>query len=145
MANKPKQQAGGAGAGTQGAATAATTQDKVSKKEAVRRALKALGKGATPSALRPWIKQQFGIEMSNDHISTAKGEILRGKGGKGKTKAAGQARTAARQPARPAAPLSSGPGPAAGTVSLDDVRLVKALVARVGPGQLRGLLDLLAR
>jgi hypothetical protein len=142
MANKPKQQAGEAGAGTQGAATAATTQDKVSKKEAVRRALKALGKGATPSALRPWIKQQFGIEMSADHISTAKGEILRKRYGKGKKKkTADKAKAPAHRPEKSAAPPSSVPG----TVSLDDVRLVKDLVARVGPEQLRGLIDLFAR
>src|SRR5262249_14422945 len=128
-----------------GAATGPTNPEQVSKKEAVRRALKALGKDATPSAMRPWIRQQFGVEMSNDHISTAKGEILRGRYGKARTKAAGKARAAARPPAPPAAPSPSRPGPAAGTVRLDDLRLVKGLVARLGPGQLRGLIDLLSR
>jgi len=144
MANKPKQQAGEAGAGTQGAATAATSKDKVSKKGAVRRALRALGKGATPSAMRPWISQQFGIEMSADHISTAKGEILRGKGKK-RTAGKGNEAKAASAVGKAAAPSSSGPGPAAGTVSLDDVRLVKDLMGRVGAEPLRSLIDLLAR
>src|SRR5262245_47749776 len=129
MAEKTKQ-TGDAGAG----AAAPTT---LSKKEAVRRALKELGKDATPSAMRPWIKQQFGIEMSNDHISTAKGEILRGKG---KKKSHAKATTPARQPAKPTASVASRPRPAAGTISLDDVRLVKELLARISPAALRGLI-----
>ena len=76
--------------------------------------------------------------MGNDHISTAKGQILR----QGKKKSPTRALTPARQPGKPAAPVSS--GPAAGKISLDDVRLVKELLARIGPAALRGLIDLLA-
>ena len=59
--------------------------EEITKQEAVRRALKAMGRAATPSQMQPYIKQNFGIDMSTDHISTSKGIILhpKKKGGKG--------------------------------------------------------------
>jgi hypothetical protein len=56
----------------------------ISKKEAVQRALQKLGRDAKPAQIQPYIKQTFGIDMTPAHVTTAKGEILRGKGGPGK-------------------------------------------------------------
>src|SRR5262245_28947883 len=59
--------------------TATPKPANITKVEAVRRALKALGRDATPAKLQPYIKQTFGIEMSPAHVTTCKGVILRKK------------------------------------------------------------------
>src|SRR5262245_66016589 len=85
----------------------AKKSNEMSKKEAVRKALEAMGKDAKPSEMQPFIKEKYGIDMTTDHISTAKGEILRA--GKKKAKKQGpkpqaaQPAKAAPKPARKAA------------------------------------------
>jgi hypothetical protein len=74
---------------------AAAAAKKISKMEAVRRAMAAMGGDAKPAAMQGYIKKTFGIAMTTDHISTYKGDIRR--------KAAGGAKpgaTAPRQVAR---------------------------------------------
>jgi hypothetical protein len=114
----------------------------ISKQEAVRRALAELGTDAKPTAIRGFVKDRFGIEMGTDHISTAKGEILR------KARAQGtpaQARPAVQPsaqqavPASPPAPAKAAAGQAA--IPLADILAVKGLVVRLGPGPLRALID----
>src|SRR5262249_54832816 len=59
--------------------------EEITKQEAVRRALKAMGRAATPTQMQPYIKEHFGIEMTTDHISVSKSTVLHQmKGGKGK-------------------------------------------------------------
>jgi hypothetical protein len=72
----------------------------ISKQEAVRRALAHFGNDAKPVEMQPWIKGEFGIEMSTDHISTAKGEILRKAGLGGRPKKG-------KAPAKKAAPKAA--------------------------------------
>src|SRR5262245_3546852 len=110
----------------------------MSKQEAVRRALEAMGKDAKPSAMQPFIKEKFGIDMTTDHISTAKGEILRRKKGKKEPGPKPQAAQPARAAPKPA-------GKAANGISLQDIQAVQGLVGRLGANQLKGLIDLLAR
>jgi hypothetical protein len=50
--------------------------EKITKQEAVRRALGHFGPEAKPTQMQGWIKEQFNIEMTTNHISTAKGGIL---------------------------------------------------------------------
>src|SRR5215470_18060960 len=120
--------------------TGATAPKKgISKMEAVRQALGHFGNDAKPLEMRPWIKQQFGINMSTDHISTYKGDIRR------KAKAPTPAASAAKKPAGPkvapkkpsvqhaaarsnASPKESNAGQ---RISLEDIRAVKGLVRRV--------------
>ena len=117
----------------------------ISKQEAVRRALAELGKNAKPSEIKPFVKERFGIEMSADHISTAKGTILKKAKTKKKTKAA------VKREAAPTAPAQATPRPrpetgqAGGGISLDDIRTVRELLDRVGADRLRALIELLAR
>src|SRR5262245_44559253 len=101
----------------------------MTKVEAVRRALKALGKDALPAKLRPYIKQTFSIEMTPGHITTCKGVILRKKkpGPKPKVQPEPLVRQSAPTPAKPAA--KSG-------ITLEDIQSVKGLIGRVGPDQL---------
>jgi hypothetical protein len=116
---------------------AAKTNNGMSKKEAVRRALQAMGKDAKPAQMQPYIKDNFGIEMSTEHISNAKSEVLR----EGKAKKKPAAKPQEPQPAKAAAKVSRvGNG-----VSLQDLQTVKDLVGRVGPETLRSLIELLAR
>jgi hypothetical protein len=129
--------------------------EEITKQEAVRRALKAMGRAATPSQMQPYIKEKFNIEMSTDHISTSKGIILhpKKKGGKGAKKPAAQGAAATEGAAKegvgrkvvvqhkPAAPRG---GKEAG-IPLDDILYVKGLVGRFGPDQLHTLIDAFAR
>src|SRR4051812_1310619 len=64
------------------ASASAPKTNGMSKMEAVKKALAALGKEAKPTVIQGYVKSKFNIEMSTDHISTYKGEIARkAKGG----------------------------------------------------------------
>src|SRR5262245_398606 len=51
--------------------------EKISKQEAVRRALATLGNEAKPLVIQAHVKKAFALDMTTDHVSTAKGEILK--------------------------------------------------------------------
>ena len=141
MANKPKQKAGEGAAGTQ--AGTAQAQAGPSNLEMVRQAQTELGKGAMPLQIRAFVKERFGTEMNTNLISYYKKRLA----GKGKKKRPGK-RAGGQPRQQPAGePVGQTKAPAAGRsgISLDDLRLVKDLVGRVGAEQLRGLIDLLAR
>src|SRR4051794_3011753 len=48
----------------------------LTKMEAVRRALQDKGKDATPSLLKPYIKEKFGFDMTPEHITSCKTKVL---------------------------------------------------------------------
>ena len=132
MAEKTKQQAGQSQAGPK-------------KVEMVRQALAELGKGAKPLQIRAFVKDRFGAELNTNLISYYKKTLARKRARKKKgaaPKAGGQPEQQSAQvpPAQARAPAAARPG-----IGLDDLRLVKELVARLGPGPLRDLIDLLAR
>src|SRR5438128_838385 len=66
---------------TNGSATAAKADEGMSKKEGVRRALRILGNTAGPLQLQDFLKKEFHITMTTDHISNYKSDILRKEGG----------------------------------------------------------------
>jgi len=113
--------------------------EKITKQEAVRRALDHFGRDAKPAQMKPWIKGQFGIEMGADHISTAKGSILK-EAGKGKRAAQPSAAAAVQRTVQPvkaaSAPAASG---RAASIPLDDILYIKGLVGRFGAGPLHTL------
>jgi hypothetical protein len=116
----------------------------ITKVEAVRRALEELGSDAKRSAIQGFLRERFGIEMSPDHISNCKGDLRRR--GRGKKKPAGQKRGAqGAAPAPPPGPPARPPRAAGGGISVEDVRLAKGLVERVGAERLRDLIDVLSR
>src|SRR5205085_2005333 len=110
------------------------------------RALAELGPDAKPAVIRGFVKDRFGLEMSPDHVSTAKGEVLRkarAQGGPAQARPAVQP-SAARQ-AEPAEPTpapaaqAARPAPAKGAggqaaIPLEDILAVEGLVVRLGPG-----------
>jgi hypothetical protein len=122
-----------------GQADGAASGRPANKTEAVRLALAALGgKKATPGQIDDYLRREFQITMSPQHISTTKSNLLRGKG-KGKRR---------RKKGAEAAPAAV-PSAAAPTFSLKDMREVRAVVGRVGVEkfkdlrQFREVLDLL--
>ena len=119
--------------------------EQITKQEAVRRALAHFGKGGKPAQMQGWIREQLGIEMGTDHISTAKGEILRKRAGKAKKSAARRAApTPAVQPAAASTSPAKGSGKAGG-IPLEDILAVRELVGRLGATPLHTLIDAFAK
>jgi hypothetical protein len=103
----------------------------MTKQEAVRRALSELGNDAKPTQIKGFVKERLGIEMTTDHISTAKGDILRKAGGKGKS-------VAKKPQVQSAAPAKT-------DIPLEDILSVRDLVGRLGAEPLRTLIDAFAK
>jgi hypothetical protein len=135
----------------------------MTKMDAVRRSLDELGPQTGPTALKEFVKNHFGLDMTLGHVKNYKGKILRkarleGKAGGQKPakrkpvpqKAA--ARTVGKKkktPAKPQAKSSPAPVTKEGGgkekgIPLNDILYVKKLVGRFGPGQLRTLIDAFA-
>lgn len=50
----------------------------ITKREAVRRALEALGNDSMPAALKDWVKKEFGFDIDPNHISSYKSQLVGG-------------------------------------------------------------------
>ena len=155
--------------GTQGASPATATTEtapkrkKLPKVEAVRRAVAALGAGASRADLQGYVRQKFGVKIGLDHISSCKAALAK-QAAKATTPAGSQAATtksatgpaASGKPTPPESP-SAQPKPATHTravggngssraiILLDDVLTAKILIDRVGAGPLKMLIDGLAK
>jgi hypothetical protein len=111
----------------------------ISKLEAVRRSLAELGNDAKPLALQGHLKKTFGIDMEPSYISKYKSLVLT------------SARKLKGSKPKPAVPATPAPTPApkasatGGGISLDDIRAVKELTARLGADKVSELAGLLAR
>jgi hypothetical protein len=123
----------------------------MTKQEAVRHALADLGRDAKPAQLHGHIKDKFGIDMTTDHISTAKGIILKQEARQAKPAAQ---RPTAKPPAQASAASKTKPEkpapkkaatPQSNGIGLEDIEAAKGLVERVGADSLRKLIDVLAR
>ena len=124
----------------------------LSKQELLRQAIKQLGKDAKPLQIQAHVKNKFGVEISTNHISAAKTEILRKMEDGAKPATSEVAKPAAPKPsAKPAPkpaveqPYEADNGKKTAGISLHDVQEAKDLVGRVGAVQLRELIDLLAK
>src|SRR5579862_1462154 len=109
---------------------AATLNKSVSKMEAVRRALKELGKSAMPIKIQEFVRANFGMEMSTAHISNYKTLSMK----KGRRAASRAAATAGEETTK----STNGT-----KVSIEDIEVVKRLVGRVGEKNLKNLIGLL--
>jgi hypothetical protein len=121
---------------------AAAGQEKITKKEAVRRSLATLGETATLKALKKDIYQRFGLTMTTNHISTTKGE-LRKKAARDAAAALAAPAVTQPEPAPVAAPVAAGNGKK--SVDVDDLLALRGLVDRVGAEDLKKLIDVLAK
>ena len=106
--------------------------EKMSKMDAVRKAISELGKDASPVTIQDFVKTQFGLEMTTAHVSNYKTTVLREMKGK-KPVAATETSIAT-----PVASVASG-----SAISLSDIETVKGLVGRVGEKDLKSLIGLL--
>jgi hypothetical protein len=154
--------------GTQGAGPAAATETapkrkQIPKVEAVRRAIAALGAGASRADLQGYIRQKFGVKIGLDHISSCKAALAK-QAAKAATPAGSEsaATKSAAGPAasgKPNAPESranqstpaahtravGGNGSSRASILLEDVLTAKILIDRVGAGPLKMLIDGLAK
>jgi hypothetical protein len=133
------------------ASTATKAKPVLSKMGAVRKAMAKLGWSSGRSEIRDYVRTQFGIDMTADHVSTCRAEILRKRGAKSKSSAP-KASTAKAQAAKngptatavqaklPATPAKAS-SPAAKGIRMEDVLAVKDLVGRVGASHLKTLVD----
>jgi hypothetical protein len=112
----------------------------ITKQDAVRRALTALGKQAPAKDIQKHVKEAFGIEMTIDHIYNAKSNVL------AKRKKAAKKHAAPKPaPEKPSVQAAPAVNKKTGGISIEDVEAAKALVGRVGAEQLHSLIDLLAK
>jgi hypothetical protein len=112
----------------------------ISRKEMVRRAMQMVGDDAPLADLQKTIRDRFRVELSTNHISSARVEIRReGKGRPAAKKAAPAKKTSA-------APAATAPGADnGGTFSLEDIETARELLGRLGADKTRALLDVLAK
>src|SRR5690242_15971825 len=98
----------------------------VSQMKMVQLSMDELGADATPQAIQDLIKSKFNKELPTTIISNYKSVLKRKAGGGGVT--------------------NSGRGrkPTGGSVQLNDLEAVKALVNRLGGAQVRKLVDMFA-
>jgi hypothetical protein len=119
----------------------------ITKIEAVRQALSKLGKAASRPAIQKFIKNNYRLDITPDHISNCKAELRKRKGPAKKAVSQQPAKTAMSQ--QPAAAKPEPKKPASGAkghaIGLEDIETVKDLVERVGAGSLRKLIDVMAR
>jgi hypothetical protein len=119
---------------------------KINKMGAVRQALKKLGKKAKPAAIQAHLKEELGLDMKKDLVSKYKSDILtKARKKKGaKPAATTEEKPAGAAPAKPkTAPV--GRGNSQSRIRIEDILTVKDLAQRVGPEQLRSLIDAFAK
>jgi hypothetical protein len=95
--------------------------------------------------MRGWIKDQLGIDMTADHISTAKGTILRQARRTGKRTRKQEPASPTGEATPPAAPAPAAAGGKGPGISLENILYVKDLVGRLGAGPASALVDAFAR
>jgi hypothetical protein len=108
--------------------------------EAVRQAMNVLGYEASPAAIQQHIKDNFGVEMNTNMISSYKSTIREkaGMASQRRKKKRGRPRKVAT-----AASAAAAPAPAHDAVPWRDIRTIKDLAARLGKKGLRDLVELL--
>src|SRR4051794_17523843 len=104
-----------------------------SKKDMVRQAIEK-GRKHKPQAIQAWIAETYNVPVdyiNAQHVSTIKSNLR--KGGKKSRKNA--------EAGEPAAPARRG---GSSSLSVDEIRVVKGFMARVGVDKFRELIDLLS-
>lgn len=109
--------------------TDTTATKKPTKTQMVQEAMKAGKK--KPQPIQAWILEKYGEEMKTQHISTIKSNLRKGSKKPRKTSETNGNTTLPKRNK-------------ADSLSLEEIRFVKALVDRLGRDQFRTVLDLLA-
>jgi hypothetical protein len=103
---------------------------RVNKRRAVRAALEVLGMDASPGDIQAHLKKGGGPDLSTNMISSYKSQIRREAGLEGKRRGRGAGAAAT--------PRAAGDG-----ISLEDLRTLKAMAARLGARRLKDLFEIL--
>lgn len=119
-------------------ATDATGTKKPSKTKMVQEAIQA-GK-RKPLPIQAWILEKYGEEVKTQHISTIKSNIRKGAGKKPGRKPGPKPRSESNGEAMPKKNKSSKEE----QLTVDEIRMVRNLVDRLGRAQFNSVLDLLA-
>lgn len=104
-----------------------------SKAQAVRDAMAAKGNKAKPGVLSAYLKETFGLEMTNDLISSYRSMIRK------------REREGVKKPSRKSASEAPRPAPAVDNknMSIDEVRILIGLVKRLGKARVTDMIELL--
>ncbi|HMC63647.1 MAG TPA: hypothetical protein VKI65_01795 [Gemmataceae bacterium] len=105
---------------------------RITKWDAVGRALAELGKDAKPLQIRDFIRSHIGINMEPQLISNYKSAISK--------KAAKQSALIRKTAAPASRPTSTGGG-----ITVEDIKAVKEVVERIGADKVRQLTEVLAK
>jgi len=117
---------------------------RVNKLQCVREAIAELGNDAQPKDIQDFLKRRFNLDMNTKFISTYKGTILR---------SAARESGVIREPAAAVPPAESVAVPPResvavaarnGGLSVEDIRVIKELVDRIGAGPLKELAEVLS-
>jgi hypothetical protein len=108
------------------------------KMEAVRRAMGALGMEASPNDIEKYLKEQFGMDMHPNMISSYKSSIRR-KSGLTRRRRRGRPPRAAVASEE----FATRGRPAGGDVPMKDLKALKEMAGRLGVGRLRDLVEVL--
>jgi hypothetical protein len=111
----------------------------ITKTEAIRQALEKLGPDAKPSSVIDFVRKKFNIEPSSQLVSNFKSTLAK----KAEAKR-GPGRPPKSQAGTPAAAPRPSKASSSGDISLDDLRSVKELVAKMGADKVRQLAQVLA-
>jgi hypothetical protein len=103
----------------------------VSKMDAVRGALRKLGRKAKPQEIQSFIKSEFNVEMGPTLISNYKSHLFR------------KARKRRRKMRKQAA--AAAPAPVAGEFSIRDIQTVRQVVEQIGADKVQELAAVLAK
>jgi hypothetical protein len=116
----------------------------------MRKTLAELGNDAQPKAIQEHLKKKFNVDMDTKLISTYKSSIL--KGGAKKTgvtrqpvaSAPATAPVPAPAPTPTRAKVTPKVGATNGRISVEDIRVVKELLGRIGTEAVKELADVLS-
>ena len=132
----------------------------INKMEAVRKAMAELGNAATRTEIQKFVKEQTGVEMNLDVVSSYKSFVA--KESKKTAATTPDAKPVVEQPVeatkkrrkkrkskkaapQPKATVTTAPSGKATGIALSDIQAVKELVKRVGVNTLKGLIDVFSK
>jgi hypothetical protein len=109
------------------------------RREAVQHAIGALGEKASLSDLAAWVKENTGLDVDNRQVGLFRYHMSPKKAKARKKR--GRKKAHAAQTSNGPAPTAKSESKVKGMVAVHDLRVVKELVGRYGPAQIRELID----
>ena len=129
-------------------ATPTAPAPRMTKIEGVRIALQKLGNNANVNDIQAFVKKEFDIDMTKDHIYVSKGEVRKQAAKKGMPLSPRRVSTRKSKIKAPVQMHAASTSSAKETVKkevvrVEDLQAVKSLLHRLGSPQLKSLIELL--